>query len=296
MGYKQVIINNNYKLKLKTSCLNIYNVDTEEEHKIPLEDIDTIVINSTMSTVSALLLSEIAKHNIALYICDDKQMPVGVFTPYNRYHRQNLVMEQQIYMTDSFKDRLWKEIIMVKIFNQGSLLKVLQKEGYKELLVMAKNVKNGDETNREAYGAKLYYKNLFVDFKRGNIDTTNIAMNYGYAILRGAISRSVVARGFAPSLGLHHCNQLNNYNLADDIIEVFRPFVDRYVALNITNNNDFTQKNKKELVNLLNEKCMINKKRYNISEAINIVVNSLYKSIVNKDTKRLLLPSLMMEE
>jgi CRISPR-associated protein Cas1 len=94
--------------------------------------------------------------------------------------------------------------------------------------MIAKTVKSGDSDNREAYGAKMYWKALFgKEFIRDKDgDGINALLNYGYALVRASVARSVCGAGLLPSLGIYHKNQLNPFCLADDLFEPFRPVVD----------------------------------------------------------------------
>lgn len=73
---------------------------------------------------------------------------------------------------------------------------------------------------------------LFRHFRRDPDaeDRRNSLLNYAYALLRACVARELAARGFAPALGIHHRGPYNAFNLADDMMEAWRPFADLLVA------------------------------------------------------------------
>lgn len=180
--------------------------------------------------------------------------------------------------------RMWQSIVMQKIENQALVLKELEYyDSYKELKLISNKVLSGDSTNMEAVAAAIYFKTIFgKDFSRKNADLYNSCLNYGYAIVRGMISRSLVMYGFEPALGIFHHNQLNAFNLADDIIECFRPLVDLYVLKNVTIKDELDSDTKRVIYNLINILILIDGKSYNIQTAIENVVKSLATSFENK--------------
>jgi CRISPR-associated protein Cas1 len=66
-------------------------------------------------------------------------------------------------------------------------------------------------------------------------------LNYGYAILRAIVARGLVCSGLLPTLGIHHRNKYNAYCLADDIMEPYRPYVDRIVLKIIDKGENFLE-------------------------------------------------------
>lgn len=127
-------------------------------------------------------------------------------------------------------------------------------------------------------------------FNRNYDNIFNACLDYGYTILRGAIARSIVKYGYIPCLGVHHKSELNNYNLADDFIEPFRPIVDLWIAQNIEVDMEFTSAIRTFLVDLLNYDVIIDEKRQSVLNAINVMISSFTTSIQLKDYQKLLVP------
>ena len=112
---------------------------------------------------------------------------------------------------------------------------MLKQQGRKteNMKYWADQVKSGDTENHEGRAAAYNWGEIFdstLDFKRDPEGfSPNNLLNYGYSILRAIVARSLVASGMLPTFGIHHHNRYNAYCLADDIMEPYRPYVDRLV-------------------------------------------------------------------
>lgn len=292
MSWRSVMITKPTKLSIKNRQLKI---TQEEDYDLPLEDISTIVLETPQISLSAKALSMFADNKIVMYSCDDRHIPNGVFVPFACHSRQLKVINQQLNCTESFNKRCWQKVIMTKIKNQAKVLELNKKELMAEHLEnLAKNVKSGDTENREATAARIYFIALFGRyFNREQDNNYNSALNYGYAIIRGAIARSIVSYGYLPFVGIHHKSELNNYNLADDFIEPFRPIVDLWVKTNLKENIEFDKNIRAELVNLLNVDVLIQGKLQSVNNAINVMVASYTTAINQNDYKELELPEIL---
>ena len=281
MAFKNLFIESNVRLSVKNEQLVVLN---NEEHTIPLEDINSICIDSLRTNITTYTLNKIVEHDIILYVCDEKHLPKGMLLSVNNYSRKLRNLKRQIEMPKPVLKRMWQSIVMQKIENQALVLKELEYyDSYKELKLISNKVLSGDSTNMEAVAAAIYFKTIFgKDFSRKNADLYNSCLNYGYAIVRGMISRSLVMYGFEPALGIFHHNQLNAFNLADDIIEWFKPLVDLYVLKNVTIKDELDSDTKRVIYNLINILILIDGKSYNIQTAIENVVKSLATSFENK--------------
>ncbi len=228
MGFRNIKIESKTELYVKNRQL--YLGDNEKVH-FPLEDINCILIENQAVRLSSYLLQKIADTGIALYVCDEKHLPNAVVLPLVRHSRHFKLLKCQINLSKPLEKRLWQQIVIQKITNQATCLKLLSINGCDELQKMTKEVQSGDRTHVESKAAALYFKCLFgIGFARGDDNIINSALNYGYSIIRGIIARAIVCFGLEPSLGIFHHSELNSYNLADDLIEPFRPIVDLYVA------------------------------------------------------------------
>lgn len=292
MSWRSVVITQPTKLSVKNRQLKI---TQDEEWSIPMEDISSIVLETPQVNISSKVISLIAENKIVMYSCDDKHIPNGIFIPFVSHSRQLKTFKNQLECSESFNKRCWQQIIIQKILNQAEVLKLSGKNITSEHLeALSQKVNSGDTTNMEAIAAKAYFSSLYgKGFNRNYDDIQNAALNYGYSIIRGAIARTIVSYGYMPSMGIHHKSELNNYNLADDFIEVFRPVVDLWVKLNINEETEFDKYVRANLVNLLNVNVKIQGKLQSVNNAINIMIASYTTAINQKDYKKLELPKLI---
>jgi len=197
---------------------------------IPIEDVAIVILDEQQITITQGLLYELIENNVAVISCDSTHHPIGLMMPLSSNTLQSAKFKWQIEASVPLKKNLWQQTVKAKITNQGMLLKSLNKKS-EPLMYLAKNVSSGDSDNKEARAAAIYWKELFGDgFTRERYGTPpNNLLNYGYAILRAIVARGLVSSGMLPTFGIHHRNQYNAYCLADDIMEPYRPFVDKLV-------------------------------------------------------------------
>ena len=197
-----------------------------DEVRIPLEDVAWIVLDTPQATLTSALLSACMTAGIAVVICDAAHTPGGVALPFHRHHRQAAVAALQAGMSAPLKKRLWQATVQAKIRNQAAALRRCGGDGG-PLDAMAARVGSGDPDNTEARAARAYWRAFFPAFTREDgCDLRNNMLNYGYAIVRSSVARGLVAAGLLPAFGIGHASKTNPFNLADDIVEPFRPFVD----------------------------------------------------------------------
>lgn len=201
---------------------------------IPIEDVGVVILDNRQVTITSCLVSELLNNNVALITCDDKSMPTGLMLPLHTNTLQSERFQDQLEASLPLRKQLWQQTVEAKIRNQAAVLKKVSGADARNMLAWAGSVKSGDSDNMEARAAAFYWKNIFPDLETFTRDrygpAPNNLLNYGYAILRAVIARSLVATGLLPTLGIHHHNRYNAYCLADDIMEPYRPFVDTIVA------------------------------------------------------------------
>ena len=283
MGFRNIKIDSHVKLSIKNQQLYI---ETDILRQIPLEDINCIIIENQTVTVSAYLLQKMADMGITVYVCDEKHLPNAVLLPMVRHSRHFKILKYQIEAGKPLQKRLWQQIVVRKIRNQALCLAYLDLDGSEELMKMCKEVQSGDRTHVEAKAAAFYFKSLYgLGFSRGNDHVINSALNYGYAIVRGLIARSIVCYGL----------ELNNFNLADDMIEPFRPLVDLYVSQNYDVaeiDSDLTPERKRDIFGIINYDMDVKGEKRIISNCIDMLVAS-YSSALQGKRSDLELPELM---
>lgn len=201
------------------------------EARVPLEDIAFVVLDEPRVTLTGAAVSACMEAGVALIITDGRHTPSGLALPFHRHHRQSGIAARQIEASAPLRKRLWQALVRAKIDNQAAHLAHLGHPNASALSAMAALVASGDPDNIEARAARDYWRTLFSDFVRDDPgDLRNKALNYGYAVIRACVARAIVAYGLLPSIGVHHASQTNAFNLADDLFEPFRPFVDTAVA------------------------------------------------------------------
>lgn len=290
MPYRNIFIANESSLKLKNNQLIIYNGD---EYSFPIEDIRSIVIDNPYSKITVKLMSYLGKQGVCVIMCDEKHTPCCQLLPVGTYCRMLKRIELQQMQTKPKLKRIWQKIVVKKIENQAKCLEINNVDSSK-LTAISKAVQSGDTTNREGYAANLYFKQLFgVDFTREKESDINAALNYGYAIIRSFIAKSLVAYGLEPSIGIHHKNQLNSFNLADDIIEPFRPAVDLLVSKYLDLSNGFGTYHKAELQRLLNSVCLVDGSNWSLSKAAELMIQSVIACFESDGNIKIKLPDLI---
>ena len=199
----------------------------------PIEDIGVLVLSHKQITITSGALEALLENNCAVITCDSKSMPVGLLLPLVGNTTQNERFRDQLNASQPLRKQLWQQTMQYKIRNQASVLSKCSDAETKCMQVWANDVRSGDPDNYEARAAVYYWRCLFGHIPRFIRDREGVApnnlLNYGYAILRAVIARSLVASGLLPTLGIHHHNRYNAYCLADDIMEPYRPYVDRLV-------------------------------------------------------------------
>lgn len=208
--------------------------DRTGNNTIAIEDIGIVILDHKQITITHGLIEALLANNAALITCDSSRMPVGLMLPLSGNSTQSERFQAQIDASLPLQKQLWQQTIQAKIENQAYVLSKTRKAVVKNMLAWVDIVKSGDSDNLEARAAAYYWANMFPDipeFRRGREGVPpNNMLNYGYAILRAIVARSLVASGLLPTLGIHHHNRYNAYCLADDIMEPYRPFVDKLVV------------------------------------------------------------------
>lgn len=283
-GWRNLIVTSDVRLKLLNN--NIHLVRQDGTITLPITDIDAIIIENSSGTISIPLLCRLAELGVLLIVVGRNYLPVGVFLPYDMNTSSSLLLFSQLELKEPFKKRIWQKIVRKKIENCANTLELLDKPGSQTLLQIASEVRSGDTGNRESCAAKIYFKILDPNFKRFSNSPISAALNYGYAITRSLVARSLVASGLHCELGVGHRSKTNPFNLADDFNEVFRAFVD-YLVFSNPPDGDLTTEYKTYLATVLKMECYLENKVYTVSTAA-VRIAQLYASAVKTKNFRLL--------
>ncbi len=282
MGWRTVVVSKNCKLSYKNDYLIIR---SEELKMIHLSEINMIIIEDGMASITSYLINELANQKIKLIICDEKRNPSCEMMPYYGSFDTSKKILNQVNWKKEKKELAWQQTVKYKIHNQAMLLKSLNIAGYEKLLEYEKQVEIADKTNREGHSAKVYFNLLYgLDFCRGVPDNTNTALDYGYSIILSMINREVVRKGYITPLGLNHRNEYNQFNLSCDLMEIYRPLIDEIVY----NNREFAfdKSYKYKLIDVCNRKVIIDGKEQYLANAIPIFIKSIFDFIENEENEK----------
>ena len=291
MGWRSVMISRPAKLRREHFSLAI---EQEQTAFVPFEDIAVIVLNHREINLSHPVLSACAEYGISLFSTGDNHQPSGVFLPFLSHSRTNRLLRLQLDIARPLAKQAWANIVRRKIENQAACLRLSGCQGVDRLESYARRVRSGDPENLEGQAAAIYFVQLYgPGFHRAEERWTNAALDYGYAVLRGAIARGLVAHGLHPTVGLFHDSEQNAFNLADDLIEPFRPLVDLHAKKNVpVVEGDLTPNDKAALVALLNVDVAMPQGKMSALSAIEYAVESLVR-LFGADDSALELPVLI---
>ena len=296
MAWRVICIEKPAYLHLENNNLAIRQ---ENEFFIPLEDIDTLVLDNYNITITQKLVLALSRSKVATIICDESHMPSANLLPYSQASRGARNARMQLSLPKPTMKQLWRKNIMAKINNQAD---VLVKNGLcaDDLKKLATTVRSGDAGNNESIAARLYFSRLLEEGTRRKPTWSNSALNYGYALVRSCIARSIAARGLIASIGINHRSELNQYNLVDDLIESLRPIVDDYILANVASrhifggeNESLTRDDKKLILALLTSSAIMLGKKYTIKQVCDLLVEGFLSAISEDNVDLFILPTII---
>lgn len=267
------------------------------EVRLALEDIAYVIIDTPHATLTSTLVAACMAAGIVLVFSDARHTPAGLCLPFHSHHRQAAVAALQQGCSGPLKKRLWQTIVVAKIENQAASLSAVGAGGDAGLRAMARLVGSGDPDNVEARAAREYWGRLFPDFRRDDGgDYRNMCLNYGYAVVRALVARCLVAYGLLPSLGLHHASAGNAFNLADDMVEPFRPFVDgmvwRLADAGRRRDGEPSREDRQTLAGLALQSCRLGRETVSLLVAADLAADSLVRALETSSAAVLRLPRL----
>ncbi len=293
MTWRSVMISRPAKLRREHFSLAI---EQDETAFVPFEDIAVIVLNHREITLTHPVLSACAEYGIGLYATGDNHQPSGIFLPFLQHSRSTRMWRLQQEAPRPLVKQIWATLIRRKIANQAASLRLCGKDSEERLDSYARRVRSGDPDRLEGQAAAFYFTHLFdTHFERSQPRWSNAALDYGYAVLRGVIARALVAHGLHPSVGLFHASEQNAFNLADDLIEPFRPLVDLHVVRHNPkgDRDELLPTDKAALVGLLNVDMGMRRGVMSALSAAEQTVESLVRALEEGDERLIELPTLI---
>ena len=279
MGWRTVVVNTHSKLSYKNNHL-IFKDATRTE-MIHLSEVDILLLETTDIVLSTMLIKRLVDENILVIFCDDKRIPTAHLMPYYARHDSSLQLSRQIDWEEAVKAEVWTHIISQKILNQSIYLSAC---GFIEKSQSVMNLYHSlelfDPSNREGHSARIYFNTLFgKDFNRELDNDINASLDYGYTLLLSMFAREVVLSGCMTQFGLKHANQFNQFNLASDIMEPFRPIIDQIVYEN--RNHSFV-KIKRELFTIFSDTFQYNNMEMYLTNIVSDYTKKVIKALNNK--------------
>lgn len=286
MGFRTVIVNSRAKLEFR---LNFMIVRGENEKRIFIDEINTLIVQSTAVSLTAALLSELIRSGVKVIFCDEKFNPCSELVPYYGAHNTSKRYKIQMQWRDETKDEIWRLIIAQKITNQKNYL---QKRGFvaeAELIgSYIPDILPGDATNREGHSAKVYFNCLMpCGVSRRDGGFLNGCLNYGYAVLLSCFNREIVASGYLTQFGIWHDNEFNQFNLSSDLMEPFRTIVDEVAFSLPEGDKEF----KRKMADILNFQISIDGKTTTLDLAVRTYVRSVLNALEASDPSLIIFPS-----
>jgi len=269
----------------------------ESSKSVPVEDTGVIVLDNTQVVLTAALMMALMENNAAVLICNSRHLPDALLLRMHEHHAFTETVRCQVESSEPLRKNLWQQTVVAKINNQAALLEFIGIEA-KNMNYWAGSVRSGDPDNYEARAASFYWSALYGSesgFRRHRHgEPPNNLLNYGYALLRAVIARSLVASGLMSFLGIHHRNKYNPYCLADDIMEPYRPFVDRItmaIAEDFEDIEELTPEIKKRLLIIPSADVMIDGSTIPLMIAAQRTTASLIRCYAG-ESRKLLFPVL----
>lgn len=276
-GWRTIVITQRCKLDLRYNNMNIRINDSLKQ--VNIQEIGVLIIESTSVSLTTSLLSELMKNKIKVIFCDETHNPQSELVSYYGGYDQSERIKSQISWSNEIKENLWTIIVSEKIKKQMEVLKYFNIKEYKLLENYMFQVEHFDITNREGHAAKVYFNLLFgVKFNRDDKENViNMALDYGYSILLSLFNREIVSNGYITNIGLFHKNKFNHFNLSCDLMEPFRPLVDKMVVeMNIKN---FSTEEKRYLQKILSTQLFIKNKQFFLQDVVRIYTKSILDAL-----------------
>ena len=283
MSWRTIVVSNTAKLDYQ---LGFMVVRGEETVKIHINEIEMLIVESTAVSFTAYLMNELIKNKVKVIFCDEKRNPSSELVPYYGAHDTSAKIRHQIEWSIENKAAIWTEIVTEKIRKQADYLQELGKLESSLLYQYIKELAFGDETNREGHAAKVYFNALFgKDFTRTEDSPLNAALNYGYSIVLSLFTREIVSNGYITQIGLFHDNMFNQFNLACDLMEPYRPIVDRFVVE--MNPGQFEKDEKHHMISILKQEVKIDGRKELLGKAVKIYTRSVFDALNDQDISQI---------
>lgn len=292
-SHRVLLLEGPLRLAIDTGRLVIRPKDGQDVFVQPT-DIAVLIIDHPAITITSGVLKALAAANCIVLVTDEKHLPLAETIPFSAPTRAGRRLRQQLALEESPEAaRLWRDLVVTRILTQSHVLRDLGRNGSLYLDRLAEKVESGDKSNHEAQAAKHYWKHLWPDGfrreKQGAADGINSRLNYGYAVMRSILARSLVAGGLQPIIGVGHHSEENPFNLADDFMEPYRFVVEQHITEILERAPDapFDSKARKEVAACAARDVVLNGQIYRLPSAVEETVESFTRLLEATDPSRL---------
>ena len=198
-----------------------------EAGRIGLDDVEAVLCSNPAVAWSNAALAGLAERHVPVMMLGAGFTPVAAVVPLGGHYAQAHRFRAQADAPRPLRKQAWTSIVRQKIVAQAATLTRIGVDSTR-LRQLQASVRSGDPDNREAVAAQFYWPRLMGrEFRRDRrAEGRNAMLNYGYAVLRAATARGIVAAGLHPSLPVHHRSDGDGLALADDLMEPFRATID----------------------------------------------------------------------
>ncbi len=272
--------------------------DTDEVYKLPIDDIKAVIVCTPAVSFSNNAIASLLKNNVVIQHCDRAFQPVGWSVPLDRIVKTK-VFNNQISQNEEFETKLWKKVVKQKTLNQAYALDLMGCETHNLYNLINKPLMN------EANIAKQYWQDYFFylsePMKREHQNAQsfeNACLNYGYAVIKTLIYRSILIHGLLPNLGIHHKGNYKTTPLVYDLTEPFRAFIDIYLFYFSQNyplefESEEIQEWIKFIPNCLKDyRIKYKDNSYKIIDIIDIYIEEIANAFAKFDCSEIFLPDL----
>ncbi|MGL4367183.1 MAG: type II CRISPR-associated endonuclease Cas1 [Brevinemataceae bacterium] len=308
MGWRVLTIDNPGKLSLRDNQLVFKTQDNEKI--VPIEDLECVLLENQQIEITHPLLNRLAEDGVMLVTTNPKYQASGILVSFWGQYQKLNVLQIQLSASEPLKKRCWQRIITQKILNQALVLKKLKVEHFEDLIANSKKVQSGDASHLEGSSSAFYFRRLFEavenkfvrqQYYDKEISLINAGLNYGYALARAILTRHIITSGLLPYLGIHHISKVNAFNLADDLIETFRPIVDYHVYQYLdyfytSNDEQLSREIRLELQKIFTYQLRIEDRWIKFPAACRAICYSFIRALEEKNPQFLLLPHDWKEE
>lgn len=227
--------------------------DQHRPVSVPLNVLEFLVVSASVSFSSTLLTGLTQAGITAVFLNPRKEEATCIAYGLLHNDAERRLLQYQAISQPQQQLHLARELVRQKLRGQrATLTRALRKrpdqryplnKGIERLTAIENKLDAANNIDSlrglEGSGAALYfeaYQSVFapsLNFngrnRRPPRDPVNAVLSLSYTMIHAEAIRALVAAGFDPQLGIYHLPSFGRESLACDLVELFRPLVDRWV-------------------------------------------------------------------